>query len=363
MRKVGILTWYKAINHGAVLQTYASCKMLENLACTPVVLDYNWNLSEANKKNILDIIKKMSIRKLLWKSKVKKCFSEKKDIFSLFCKNYLPLGKDYLHEENLDAVYIGSDMVFDLSEGYNPYMYGINVPSNYIFSYAASFGYTTLDSFKNHPHFEVVKNAICDMNQIGYRDQNTKEICMYCGTKAKMVENVDPVLAYGFEKEITSWDNSKWKDKNYLLIYAYESTMNDETEVNTIKKIAKTEGLEIISCGYYHKWCDTCINADPKEFVEMIKHAKYVITDTFHGTVFSLLMHKKLCVIVRKNGFKIEHLLNSCELGNIIARTPDQISNVLQMDVDYDDFDNWRNKESVKSLNYIKENIDRAMEK
>ena len=57
MRKVGILTWYKAINHGAVLQTYASCKMLENLACTPVVLDYNWNLSEANKKNILDIIK------------------------------------------------------------------------------------------------------------------------------------------------------------------------------------------------------------------------------------------------------------------------------------------------------------------
>ena len=178
-----------------------------------------------------------------------------------------------------------------------------------------------------------------------------------------MVENVDPVLAYGFEKEITCWDNGKWKDKNYLLVYAYESTMNDEIEVKAIKDFAKLNGLEIISCGYYHKWCDTCINADPKEFVEMIKHAKYVITDTFHGTVFSLLMHKKLCVIVRKNGFKIEHLLNSCELGNIIARTPSQISNVLQMDVDYDNFDNWRNKESVKSLNYIKENIDRAMEK
>ena len=90
-------------------------------------------------ENILDIIKKISISKLLWKSKVKKFFREKKEKFSIFCKDYLPLGKDYLHEENLDAVYIGSDMVFDLSEGYNPYMYGINVSSNYVFSYAASF--------------------------------------------------------------------------------------------------------------------------------------------------------------------------------------------------------------------------------
>ena len=362
MMKVGILTWYKAINHGAVLQTYASCKMLKQLGCIPVVLDYSWNLSEANKKDWREILRKLSIQKVLWRVKVKKFFDEKEMVFSEFRKNNLPLGNKYSEEKNLDAVYIGSDMVFDLSEGYNPYMYGINVPAPYIFSYAASFGYTNLKKFKVHPHVDTVKNAICNMNAIGYRDANTKEICDYCGTDAKMVENVDPVLAYGFLEEVNSWDSGKWIKRNYLLIYAYESTMNDSVEVNTIKNIARTEGLEIISCGYHHKWCDECVNADPKEFLEIIKQAKYVVTDTFHGTVFSLIMHKQLCTIVRTNGFKIKHLLNSCRLSNIIANEPDEIFNILHNENDYTKFDEWREQEAKNSMSFIQDNIRQAME-
>lgn len=358
--KVGILTWYKAINHGAVLQTFASCKILESLDCEPVVLDYNWNLDESNKKDYGSIIKKINLTKILWKLKVKRFFKKKSEVFNNFRKKYLPLGKEYKNEENLDAVYIGSDMVFDLHEGYNPFMYGINVPTNYIFSYAASFGYTNLKKFKNNQHADEVKNAISKLNSIGYRDINTKEICEFCTKKVPMVENIDPVLAYGFETEIESWDTKKWEKRDYILVYAYESTMNDIHEVEKIKNIAKKEGLEVISCGYYHKWCDECIVADPKEFIEMIKYAKYVVTDTFHGTIFSLLMHKKICVIIRNNGFKIRHLLETCNMTSVIANNSNEIMPILNREIDYSFFDSWRLKESKNSIMFIKNNIQAA---
>lgn len=361
--KIGILTWYKAINHGAVLQTLASCKMLELLGCEPIVLDYSWNLDEANKKDYFAIVKNLSLAKIMWKIRVIMFYRQKSAVFETFRQNYLPIGPDCYGEKGLDALYIGSDMVFDLHEGYNPCMYGINVPTNYIFSYAASFGYTDLEMFKKHPRMKEVKSAISKMNSIGYRDANTKEICEFCTRSVPMVENIDPVLAYGFDSEFETWDSHKWEQRNYLMIYAYESTMNNRDEVDEIKRIANSEGLEVVSCGYYHKWCDNCVNADPKEFVEMIKYAKYIVTDTFHGTVFSLLMHKRMSVIVRTNGFKIKYLLDSCRLSRIIAKSSSEIDSILHAEVDYSFFDSWRKLESKRSMQYIENNIQKAKRK
>lgn len=361
--KIGILTWYKAMNHGAVLQTYASCKMLESIGYKPVVLDYDWNLDEATQKSIQNMMSKLSINKILWKIKVRSFFKKKTHVFKEFCNDRLPLGKKYDEEDNLDCVYIGSDMVFDISEGYNPYMYGYGVPVDYIFSYAASFGYTTLKKLKNHPNSQIIIDAINNLQTIGYRDNNTRFICDAIAPDVPKIENVDPVLAYGFKNEISEWDTEKWKDVNYLLVYAYESTMNNADEVNAIKEIARKEQLTIVSCGYYHKWCDKCINASPEEFVELIKHAKYVVTDTFHGTVFSLLMHKKLAVIIRKNGFKVRHLLSKCKMEDCIANNSDEIEFILKNEKDYSWFDEWRLIEEKNTFNYLQSNIEKAVKR
>ena len=145
-------------------------------------------------------------------------------------------------------------------------------------------------------------------------------------------------------------------DKKYILIYAYDSTMNDKETVKQIKKYAQAKGLKIISCGYYHKWCDEIVCASPKEFVEMIKHAKFVITDTFHGTVFSLLMHKNFASIIRKNGFKLRYLLECSGMKDRIVS--DDIELVLNNIPEYEKFDNWIMKEREKSLRFIKENLE-----
>ena len=358
--RVGILTWYKALNHGAVLQTYASCQMIKECKCSPIVLDYKWNLDIEEKSNQLSVffnrIKHLNPSKLAWYLKVRKNMIEKQCLFDEFIKADLPIGKLYDEEDGLDAVYIGSDMVFDITEGYNPYMYGYDVPSKYIFSYAASFGYTTKEQLNNYENKETIINSVSNLKSIGYRDYNTFEICKSIAPSVPMTENIDPVLCYGFEKEIDEWDTGKWKNKKYILIYAYDSTMNDKETVKQIKKIAHDKGLKIISCGYYHKWCDEVVCASPKEFVEMIKYSTFIITDTFHGTVFSLIMHKNFASIIRKNGFKLRYLLECSGMKNRIVNK--DIDLILNDTPKYENFDNWIMKEREKSLKFIKDNLE-----
>lgn len=365
MMKVGVLTWFKAINHGAVLQTYASCQMLRQLGCEPVVLDFDWEIEDDKKENRWNKIKRRvssaTPMKLFWYFQVKKNFKKKVLLFNDFISQELPVGKKYYEEKGLDAVYIGSDMVFDITEGYNPYMFGINVPSDYIFSYAASFGYTTYDKLIASVHNNEIISGLSKMKAIGYRDKNTIDICDKIDNKLPKCENIDPVLLYGFREELKKWDSKKWKHKSYLLIYAYDSTMNDSETIRQIKQIAKEEGLQIISCGYYHRWCDNCEPASPKEFLEMFKYAKYIITDTFHGTVFSLILHKNFASIIRKNGFKVKHLLDSVQLNNRIVEG--KIREVLNCVPDYDYYDFWIEGERKKSLEYIKNNLCAAKEK
>lgn len=358
--KVGILTWYKAINHGAVLQAYASCKVLESLGCEPIILDFDWEIDDEKKENKWKKIKRrvfsITPTKLLWYFNMKKNLKVKVRVFNNFIEKELPVGKKYYEEKKLDAVYIGSDMVFDITEGYNPYMYGIGVPSNYIFTYAASFGYTTYEKLMNSTHKMEIIDALTQLKSIGYRDENTVSICNKLGNSVLKNENIDPVLLYGFQKEIEKWDRKKWQKENYILVYAYDSTMNDRKTVKQIKKIAQKENIRIISCGYYHKWCDECIPASPMEFVEMFLHAKYIVTDTFHGTVFSLIFHKNFASIIRKNGFKVKHLLDSVNLENRIVKT--EVRDVLKNKPNYTYFDKWIEKEREKSRNFIKENIN-----
>lgn len=360
--KVGILTWYKAINHGAVLQAYASCKVLESLGCNPVVLDFDWEIDDEKKENKWNKIKRrissVTPSKLLWYRNVKKNLKVKTKVFDEFIENYLPVGNKYNDEKNLDAVYIGSDMVFDTTEGFNPYMYGVGVPSNYIFSYAASFGYTTLESIKNNEHMVEISSALTKLKSIGYRDENTFSLCNELAPNVNKQENIDPVLMYGFEDEMTKWDTGKWKNEKYILVYAYDSTMNDKETINQIKKISRKENLKIISCGYYHKWCDASIPASPKEFLEMFMHAKYIITDTFHGTVFSLICHKNFVSIIRKNGFKVKYLLDAAHLSHRIAEN--NIESIIEETLDFKYFDEWVEKERAKSKDYVAKNIEAA---
>ena len=268
------------------------------------------------------------------------------------------VGKIYNDGNNdIDIAVIGSDMVFDFFEGYNPFMYGKDVNAKRIISYAACFGYTTVDSFEAYENKEEIISLLKDMNAISYRDDNTgiilKECCGINGMKV-----IDPVLLYGFSKEKIMWNKHGWDKQKYILIYSYSYNMNKTKEIRDIKKFAKENNLKIISVGYDHPWCDEVVNADPCEFVELFNNATYVVTDTFHGTIFSLILNKQFCVIIRNNAFKILDILKDLDIDPMMNNNIyDKLIYIKNKNLDYKKINFKIEKLKLKSTKYLEDNI------
>lgn len=354
--KIGILTWYKEINHGAVLQAYASQMNLSNMGVETGLLDYD-RKSEVNISGVK--ILSLRLKRLLTGDyKYRKTYAifrqKKQQLFKKFLdENIAVLGN--CCECHCDGVMVGSDMVFNLIEGYSPYMYGIGIETNYLFSYAASAGGSTLKLAEQLNIRHEIANALCGFDKVGCRDESTKKFVSAISGRNDLYDNIDPVLLYGFGNEMISWNTGKWeKHPPFLLVYAYHGNLNSKSEVSAIKRWAKDNNLRIISCGNYHPWCDENANVDPKEFLEMFLAAKAVITDTFHGTVFSIICEKKFCSIIRGNAFKLKHLLRQAGLESQIASNYNQIENILTESIDYVNCRKWLTVARDQSQHYIK---------
>ena len=118
---------------------------------------------------------------------------------------------------------------------------------------------------------------------------------------------VDPVILYGYKKEIEELTNPGLP--KYLLVYAYESRLNDSKEYLAILDYAYSKRLKVVCPGFYHKWADKNINTDPVELLRYFKYAECVVTDTFHGAVMSIITGRDLAVKIRDNGNKLMNLL------------------------------------------------------
>ena len=356
--KNGILTWHKALNHGAVLQAYATQNFLKQNGINTIILDY-----ERSVRYMRSPFESL-------KEKIKKAFSgywrnrqtiylmdeEKKHLFAEFINQYLTTGGAYDSEE-LDQLIIGSDMVFNLKQGYSPFMFGIGVNAKKIMSYAACSGGTDVKLADRMGLHDILGKELSEFSAIGVRDKETELLVNELCPDAVVTQNIDPVLLYGFDKEKECWNSGKWEKHNpYILIYAYHGSMDSHDEVKQIKEYAKKTGCEIVSCGFYHDWCDENINASPIEFLEMMTKAKCVITDTFHGTVFAIINEKPFVSIIRGNGFKLKYLLECCSLEHQIKGT-EPISVVLSKQVDYKACNKWLKEQRQKSGDFLISNL------
>lgn len=314
MKKIGILTHYQVHNHGAILQMHGLYNVLKKLSLEPVILTYKKDFSFIdssleNKYNIsiksipfyLDYFKKQGFGKTLFNIKKHKLLNKFKQ------QNY---NFTSLQKENLPYVVIGSDEVFSLEAGVNIMMYGHTIPAESVFSYAASFGQTDIKRIEEKKCYALISSGLKTFKDISVRDEaSAKTVKELTGITPKIC--FDPVLLYGFEKDIKQ-NKYKVPQEKYLAIYAYDNSLNDVEEVAQIKAFCAKYNLKIVSPGFYHKWADTNLNVNPLELLQVIKHAEYVITDTFHGSVMSILLNTPFAVKLRdKNINKITYLLES----------------------------------------------------
>ena len=117
--------------------------------------------------------------------------------------------------------------------------------------------------------------------------------------------------------------------------------MIDKKEIEGIKKYAKSKGLITVSVGTYHKWCDKNISCNCLEWIEYFKNADEVITDTFHGTIVSVIMKKPIAVYIRSNinENKLLYLTRQLEITNrkIQEIAYEELSKVFEQKVNYEE--------------------------
>lgn len=356
--KIAIITHHDVLNHGAMLQLYALKRVLEYYGEYCKALNYTKNLDFIDLK--LKDKYSLSIKSIpfyfhymLDKGILNTLFNiKKKFIIDLFKKNSDLIGNYYSKEEKIDAIFIGADEVFSIEPGLNTFFWGFGVPCKNVYSYAGSFGPTTLEFIQRMNAVEFIEGGIKRIKKISVRDRNSQNIIHELG-HINVSQVCDPVILYGFKKERENFKRPL-KEK-YIVIYSYDNNMNDISEINPIITFAKRHNLKIISPGFFHKWVDKNINVNPIELLKYINFAELVITDTFHGSVCSIIMNTSFVTKIRANRNKLYYLLEEYELTNREIRTFEEIENLFNIQINYNKINEIIKNKQIEGINFIED--------
>lgn len=276
-----------------------------------------------------------------------------------FSKEFIPyLGVEKKSgKEHYDMVVIGSDEVFNFAQqtwfGFSPQLFGHGLDANRIITYAASFGATDTKKMEALGLKEEVAGYLKKLNSISVRDINSySTIKELTGHSPQM--NVDPVLIYDYIEHIPTQRHKS----DYIIVYSYPGRISDKDEIAAIRSFAKNKKLRLLSIGHYFPWCDEVIVPTPFEVLGYFRDAAYIITDTFHGTIFSIKFNKQFATIVRSmNNNKLTSLLEQFELSSRIVYYPDNLATIEDAPIDYTIVNIHIAEEKKKSIAYLKQNI------
>ena len=346
--RVGIISMQRIYNYGSFLQAYALKRMMENRGHDVSFADINAKKDYAPAKQgrlqrTLERMKKFDRYIFRRVSDSKK----NKQLIGLLKReqsHYLGLNDTHMTEAGCDAVIIGSDEIFNCSSrslwGINGQRFG-NIPGvGTIISYAASCGYTDVSYLASEDRQEVI-DGLKKLNYISVRDQNTYNFVKAVSGRTAEI-NLDPVLIYDFHKEQDQIENVSVPKFPYMVVYAYHNRIESIEEINAIKRYAQSRGLRTIAIGGSLPWCDEFVVLTPFQVLAYFKHASCIVTDTFHGTVFSVKFNKPFAVIVRES--------NANKLDDLIQRLgvePHKVSDMQKLDAALDMVDDYESTNAI----------------
>lgn len=358
--KIGVLTYYNVHNHGAVLQANALRMVLNIIGHECGFLEFERSYSNISAKQANKYVLGLGSIPFYTKYLVEKGLgnilynAQKRKTLDAFRAQNIPLIGNYKDFAGHLAI-IGSDEVFSLEIGINPFLYGNGLKTKHVISYAASFGPTTYENIVQQGQLKMIAQGFEKMDAISVRDKNSADIVKrVVGIQPTLV--CDPVILYGYQDEMRSFVPPL---HNYILVYSYDKNLNDPGEYGHILDFAKDNNLSVVSVGYYHKWCKS-INASPIELLGWIKNANLIMTDTFHGAVMSIICNSPVVVKTRDNQNKLAFLLSEYGLSSRIIKHFDCFAQVADTPVDFTPV-NAKVKEKRKySMQYLQDALLRC---
>lgn len=329
-KNIGILTFWNVPNYGTFLQAYALQKAVE-LFCPEcdarqiAYLDkrhYREYYCINNRKfrfGLLDPRLYLNIfHRIINSNKLKelKAFLE-------YYENYIPctepLLKTELEKKHFDSIILGSDIVWDYSISFfnnDEHLFGNNLSSENILSYAASFGTVKKDAVCP----DYVKRGLNKLNSISVRDENSKDLVkQYINKNAEIV--CDPTFLWNFNTD----ENIPEPPETDKYIVVYGSNFSLEL-ISGCVEYARTHNLKIIcldSLDDTFSWCDKNVkqnNLNPFEWLSYFKYAEIIFTCTYHGLMFSLIFNKR--VVFSPTEFildKASSFINYLNLKNVLV--------------------------------------------
>lgn len=369
MTKVGILSMQRIQNYGSFLQAYGLKHILEDLGCEVQFVDYHPGETLIPADGGTGIMRKVAkvIETFKYSAplKEKMRFLKYKKNYAANYYPYLGITEKYNYCPQVDVLVIGSDEVFNCVQnntnvGFSPELFGQGRRAKKLISYAASFGNTTIMKLEKHGVKEKVAELLKAFNAISVRDKNSGEIVKKL-TGIEPEYNLDPVLMYDFIGKCKNIPQQV-PDKKYMILYGYSGRFS-KAECKKIRAFADSKGLKVFCIGGVQDCCDKFIDVNPFEVIAYFQHATYVVTDTFHGTIMSVITHRKFVAVVRERGYgnsqKLDDLLERIWLKSRKLNSLEELDTRMIEEIDYQTVDSFLAKQRICTNEYLKREIMR----
>lgn len=318
-------------NFGSLLQSYSLKKLLECMGVEVHFIDIEKSeeddkavgerlqFSKEVEKNsgILSKLKKID-KYAFNRIKIRKIADKQDRCFEEFRKNILDIRSSD-NDEKYDLCVIGSDEVFNCMTpsawGFTSQLFGNVKQADDVITYAASCGATKYDQL-NPEMIRIIKNAFERVSGFSARDMNTKEFIEQL-TSETIESHLDPVWVGDFQDELDHTSITVDLPKRYCIIYSYYNRIHDKKEINDILRFCKEKNLEPLALGAPQMWLKNYVAVSPFEMLKIFQKADFIITDTFHGTIFSEKFNGHFAVMYRdSNKNKLSDLVKKIGAEN-----------------------------------------------
>lgn len=380
-------------NYGSSLQGYATVKKVADLGYSYEIIRYSNQRNLRYFTNIIGLLRSGAFKQWRYVRMKKNDFKSNPEFsrtravrvkaVDSFKKRYLDSASHYYKDykdlqagsKNYGAVFVGSDQVWGplslYSRFYNLYFVDESVPK---FSYASSFGVSEIYPWQK----KGVAGFLNRMDMIGVREQRGQEIVKELTGKEAVVV-CDPTFLLTQQEWLGALEENertRGKERNdepyeinepYILTYV----LGEREDVREqIKKLRNESGIKVVNLPHidnYHAMDDNLgdinlYDVDPFDFIRLIKDAEYVVTDSFHGSVFSILLHKKFLTFYRKpaaekgnTNSRIDSLFNLFDLTDRLFKG--DIFGQLKKDIDYGYVDQRVNELRRNSLDFLRKGL------
>lgn len=341
MARINLLTIHWGRSFGAVFQTYATCRILENLGHKVTVINLSSPSFEKTKWKWQNI--KYAITNFRFDRFKKKYFSKLTNKGTSISDIKLP---------EADVTIVGSDQVWnrDITKENALTFFLDFVPQNQKrISLASSFGKSVWQEDKSFS--KVVKENLQKFTGITVRESSGKEIIESTfGGSATQV--LDPTLALG------DFANLIDKKQNISQIYPF-ILCNKQEEYDLVNELSSLLDIKVFKRNFWNVY----LSNSPKVWLNRIRNSEYIVTDSFHGLAFSILFHKQFFMLCGdpQKFTRIQSCLELFGLQDRFVRNKEDLHtrwNELLPPIDYNNVDVILCREREVMTKFLKEKID-----